>query len=146
MSNVAVVNVARLLDESKKGKVLAATLRTAAEKWQKELADLEKQFSDGQAKLEQLAAGNSEARAKLEREVRLLELDIRHLQAKAQLDIDSRREQAKNKVLADIEPIMKAMAQEYSLDLILSVPSQQVAYSSAAIDITDKLLEKVDAA
>lgn len=144
MSNVAVVNIARLLDESKNGKVLAATLRTAADKWQKELSELEKQFNDSQTKLNQSENVSPEVRFKLERDVRMLEMDIRHLQGKAELDISSRREQARNKVLSEIEPVMKTMAQELNLDLILTIPSQEVAYSSGAIDLTDKLLAKIN--
>ena len=146
MSNVAVVNVARILDESKKGKVLAATLRTAADKWQKELQDLEKQFTEARDKLEKLGQGISDAHFKQEREARMLEMEIRHLQAKAQLDIESRRDQARNKLLQEINPIMENLAKELSLDVVLTVPAREVVFAAQAIDITDKLLAKVDAA
>ncbi len=146
MSNVAVVNVVRILDESKKGKVLAGTLRTAAEKWQKELQDLEKQFNEAREKLQKLGQGISDAHFKQEREVRMLEIEVRHMQAKAQLDIESRRDQARSKVLQEISPIMESLAKELGVDVIITVPAREVAFVSEATDITDKLLAKVDAA
>ena len=146
MSNVAVVNVVRILDESKKGKVLAGTLRTAAEKWQKELQDLEKQFNEAREKLQKLGQGISDAHFKQEREVRMLEIEVRHMQAKAQLDIESRRDQARSKVLQEISPIMENLAKELGIDVIITVPAREVAFVSEAADITDKLLAKVDAA
>ena len=146
MSNVAVVNVARILDESKKGKVLAGTLRTAAEKWQKELQDLEKQFTEAREKLEKLGQGISDAHFKQEREVRMLEMELRHIQAKAQLDIESRRDQARSKLLQEINPIMENLAKELSVELVLTIPAREVIYAAQSIDITDKLLAKVDSA
>ena len=146
MSNVAVVNIVRILDESKRGKVLAGMLRSAAEKWQKELAELEKQHGEAREKLEKMGQDIGEARFKQEREVRMLELDLRHLQAKAQLDIESRREQARSKVLQEISPIIDNLAKEKGLDLIFTVPAREIAFVAKATDITDELLAKVDAA
>ncbi len=145
MSNIAVVNVARILDESKKGKVLAATLRAAADKWQRDLQELEKQFTEAREKLEKLGQGISDAHFKQEREVRMLEVEMRHIQTKAQLDIESRRDQARNKLLQEINPIMESLAKELSIELVLTVPAREVIYAAQAIDITDKLLAKVDA-
>ena len=93
-----------------------------------------------------LGQGISDAHFKQEREVRMLEMELRHIQAKAQLDIESRRDQARSKLLQEINPIMENLAKELSVEVVLTVPAREVIYAAQAIDITDKLLAKVDAA
>jgi outer membrane protein len=145
-SNVAVVHIGRLLDESKRGKVLTGTLRAAAEKWQKEIAEAERQFNELRAKAEQLPNDTAvDARFKIDRDLKLHEMDLRHLQQKARLDIESRRDQARTRVLQEAEPILTKLAEEHRLSLVLSVPSREVAYAAPAIDLTAELLTRFDA-
>jgi outer membrane protein len=144
--NIAVVQVGRLLDESRKGKVLSETLRTAADKWQKELDALQTKLREQREKLEGTGAqAGLEARYKIEREMRLTELDLTHLQSKARLDLESRRDQARARVLQELDPLLVALAAEKKFELVLTVPSQLVAFAAKDLDVTDELLRRYDA-
>lgn len=144
-SNVAVIHIGRLLDESKRGKVLSETLRSQADKWQTQIGGLQQKITEGRAKLEKLGDdAPAEARFKLARETRMQELELNHLQQKARVDLESRRDAARTRVLQELQPLLTALAEERKLAMVLAVPSREVAYAAPAIDLTDELLGRYD--
>ena len=145
-SKVAVIHLGRLLDESKRGKDLSESLRAMADKWKRQETELQQEISTCRQKIGQLGPEDpSEARFQLARKLRMQELEINYQQQKARLDLESRRDAARSRVLDELQPLLARLVEERGVSVVLTIPRPEVAYASPAIDLTADLLDLYDA-
>ena len=130
----AVVNVQRLIAESSIGKAATARLRAFQAEKQKALADK-------QAELQQLGRANA-ARARIER----AQLDLQHLAQDAEAALAALNEQLQDEFDKKLRPIVAEIAEEEHIGIIFEIPHQTIVWASPSIDVTSKVIERLEAA
>jgi outer membrane protein len=79
---------------------------------------------------------------KLDRDILNLQRDLQRSNDEFREDLNLRKNEEMNKLLAVIQTAIEGLGKEQNYDLIVY---EGVAYSSPAIDLTDKVLEKMRA-
>jgi Skp family chaperone for outer membrane proteins len=130
----AVVNIQRLIAESTIGKAATAQLRAFQAEKQKALADK-------QAELQQLSRANA-ARARIER----AQLDLQRLAQDAEAAVAALNEQLQEAFDKKLRPIVAEIAEEEHIGIILEIPHQTIVWASPSIDVTSKVIERLEAA
>jgi Skp family chaperone for outer membrane proteins len=142
---IAVININRLLDDSERGQKLGQGIKVAVDHWRARLAELEAKIEKARQLLAKISEGSSAiARFNLQRDAQAAELELRHAQEMSHFEIESKREQGRITVLAELEPVIKQVVAEKNLLLVLMVPSREVAYAAASVDLTNELIARYD--
>lgn len=143
---IGIVNVARLLDESKRGKAQGLLLKSAIDKWQAQLLELAGKLERARQALGTVTAATPpDVLFKLQHDARLAELDLQRAQEVSRLEIEGQREQARAAILRELDVHMTALAKEKGLSLVHSVPSREIVFAAADVDLTAELLARYDA-
>ena len=144
---VAVINVQRVASESQMGK--AATARAQALNQQK-VAALGQMNTKLQADQQKLASGGLQlsdaARVELQRSIAEQQKDFQRAQQDAQDDVQQLRETLQRSFEAKLTPVIKAVAQERKLSLIFRVEQGDLVYWDRALDLTEEVVKRIDAA
>jgi outer membrane protein len=144
---VAVINLQRVASESQVGK--AATSRVQALNQQK-VAALNQMNAKLQADQQQLASQGlqltEEARLELQRSIAEQQKDFQRAQQDAQDDVQQLRGTLQQSFEATVTPVIKAVAQERKLSLVFRVEQGELVYWDRALDLTDEIAKRVDAA
>ncbi|CAM8652023.1 HlpA Outer membrane protein [Comamonadaceae bacterium] len=142
-SKVGYINTQRITTESAPAKTAQAKLEQEFSKRQKDLADLQQSLKSKSEKFERDAPAMSEAqRAASQKEFAELNRDFQRRQREFQEDLNGRRNEELQKVLDAANRAVKQVAESEKYDLVL----QEVVYSSARHDITEKVLKILNAA
>ena len=83
---------------------------------------------------------DDETRVKVQRELQLAKIDIQRDERELKEDINIRRREEMNALQAKVTTAISIFAQANKYDLILY---QGVAYTSEAIDVTDKIIKEM---
>ncbi len=140
-----IINVLSVLDQSKRGKVYAQRLRKKAEQWQAQTRAVESKLQQVRQMAEKEENAAPDRKMKLQRETTLLETEMRQLEERMRQDLESSQEHYRTLLLTDAQALITELAKELDLDAVFSVPSQDTAYVAERVDITSKLLAKLDA-
>ena len=138
---IGYVNAARLLDESPQAEAVSKRLK-------QEFSGKEKDLKDKQDKLKKLqdrmvrngSVMSAEEHDKLDREILTLQRDVQRRSDEFREDLNLRKNEEMNKLLGVIQGAIAEIGKEQNYDLIVY---EGVAYASTAIDLTDKVLEKL---
>jgi outer membrane protein len=145
--SVGVINLNRILDESKRGRTLSERLRAFAEKSQSDITALEAKLQKARQDLAKAPPQIApESLFKLQRDVRATELELRQAHERSRFEVEAQREQARSTVLREASPLLSELANERGLTLVLTIPTEQVAFAAPAIDLTAELLGRFDKA
>lgn len=146
-ARVAVVDVAKILSESKAGKSATAALK---KKQDAALAQV-KALEDGAAKIEQRISERK--RNATIQEIEELQMQANDIRAEARRQATSlEREigEARDRELAGLEtrikPVIDAISKERGLALVFDKFESGLVYASDAVDVTDAVVERFDAA
>jgi outer membrane protein len=142
-SSVGVVNIAKIMKDSKATNSVRNQLQSKQKAFQSELDSKEKALlAEDQALVKQKDSGD---KAAFEKKVK----DFRDKAAKEQRGVQEKKAQldkAFTEALEDIQKnvldITKQIANEKKLSLVLS--SAQVLHADSALDITDEVLKRLD--
>jgi outer membrane protein len=141
-SKVGYINTQRITTESTPAKAAQAKLEQEFSKRQKDLADLQQSLKSMSDKFERDAPAMSEAqRAARQKEFAEQNRDFQRKQREFQEDLNGRRNEELQKVLDAANRAVKQVAEGEKYDLVL----QEVVYSSARHDITEKVLKILNA-
>ncbi len=144
---VAIVNLNRLLDESKRGRALSQRLKAVLDGYNAALLEISNRIEKARQGLAKAPPNlPAESLHKLQRDLRVAELEQRHTDELRRVDIETQREQARNAVLRELDPVLSQLAAERGVSLVLAVPSREVAFAAPQIDLTEELLKRYDAA
>ena len=140
---VGIVNLDRIFREANSAKAAQAKLEQEFSKRGKELADLQASLKAFGEKFERDAPTLTESqRASRQREGAELTRDFQRKQREYQEDLNGRRNEELQQVLDKANKAVRKVAEEEKYDLVI----QEVVYSSAKHDITEKVLKILNAA
>jgi Skp family chaperone for outer membrane proteins len=134
MAPSRVVNVPRLIAESIVGKAATAQLRAFRVEQQKGIADKQSALQ----KLNQSRAASTQierARLELERATQDAEVDLAALNKQMQEELNRR-----------LRPVLNKIAEEDHIGIIFEYPQELIVWIAPSIDITAKVIERLDAA
>jgi outer membrane protein len=142
-SKIGYINTQRITTESAIAKAAQAKLEQEFSKRGKELADLQAALKTFSEKFERDAPTLTESqRASRQKEGAELNRDFQRKQREYQEDLNGRRNEELQQVLDKANKAVKKVAEDEKYDLVI----QEVVYSSAKHDITDKVLKILNAA
>ena len=139
-TKVGYVNVVRIENESALAKQSLDLLRKEFAPREQQLAEMQKQGNSLQAELEKSAATmpDSDRIAKEKRITAMLQ-QYQQLQRSMAEDFEIRKRESFGGFLAEVNTIIKNIAEAGKYDLIV----QQAVYNSAATDLTDEVMKEL---
>jgi len=138
---IGYVSAAKILDESPQAAEVAKKLKQEFSDREGDLLASRKEIKQIEDKMTRDGAVMSEAeRGKLERELVIRKRDLQHASEAFQDDLNLRRNDEMNKLLTVVQQAIEAIGKEQHYDLIVY---EGVAYASSAIDMTDKVSQKL---
>lgn len=141
---VAVMNIARVLDESKAGKAYSGKLRAVVEKWQKQIAEVQTKHTQTQERIQKSAGvGTEETLARLRRDLRLFDMELQSLQERQRFDVETQRESFRGELLARVRAVAEALAKEKDLSLVLAMTGRELVYAADGVDVTDAVMAQL---
>ena len=140
---IAVVNVERLMNESKAAKSIADQGKDIGKKYQKEAAKLGKDLKESEEDLIEASKGDDKDAFLKQREN--FQKDLGKSEQKMQelrLNNDKAIAKALNTLSEEINDIVEDMTDENGYDLV--VTGNNVFYASEDLDITDAIMKKLN--
>ena len=146
-AKIAVIDVTRIMTESKRGQAVVAELeklqlekRDELEALTKEATDLRNRIQEGRLSLTEGAL--SELEAQLQEQTLALE----RAREDAQRDLQQMQATDIKKVEDDVMPIIQEVGKELGFTLIFNKFQSGLVYATDDVDITDLILQRFDAA
>ena len=140
---VGVVNIQALMEQAPQTKTAMDALQEEFAPRQREFAAKQKEFEDLQAKAQKDYAVMGETeRSNAERELRDLQREVTRLQTEFREDLNLRQNEELGKLQRSLLKEVQDYAQEEGYDLIVG---DGVLYASTAVNITDNVLQSVEA-
>ena len=140
---IGYVNAARILDESPQAEQVSKKLKQEFSGREGQLLADRKELKQLEDKMGRDGAIMSDAeRSKLERDILVRKRDLQNASDAFRDDLNLRRNDEMNKLLALVQQTIEGIGKEQHYDLIVY---EGVAYASSAIELTDKVLEKLRA-
>jgi Skp family chaperone for outer membrane proteins len=130
----AIVNVPRLIAESVVGKAATAQLQAFQ-------AEKQKAIADRQAALKRM----SESRA-LRSQIERAQVELQRFTEDAQVDVAALDRQVQLEFEKKLRPVLTKFAEEEHIGILFEYPQQLIVWIAPAIDITERVIERLDAA
>lgn len=142
---LAIVNLQRVLLETKQGKSGTSSLEKAVAKstakLERKAADLQKQYEDLQAKAAMLSESELMRR---QQDLMLAEQELQELYGAAQEDMAKKEALLMEKIYKNASAIVKAMAKDENIQIVLVSSELTVLYTNPQLDITNKVIVAYD--
>jgi outer membrane protein len=138
---IGYVNAARLLDESPQAEDVSKRLKQEFSDRQKSLLAKQNELKKLQDRMTRDGSVMSEEEhSKLDSDILTLQRDVQRRSDEFREDLNLRKNEEMNKLLGVIQAAIANIGKEQHYDLIVY---EGVAYASSAIDLTDKVLDKL---
>ena len=138
---IGYVNAARVLDESPQAAAVAKKLKQEFSGKESDLLADRKELKRLEDKMARDGAVMSDSEhSKLERDIMIRKRDMQRASDAFRDDLNLRRNEEMNKLLAAVQKAIEGIGKEQNFDLIVY---EGVAYASSTIDMTDKVLERL---
>lgn len=145
--SIGVVDTSRVLAESKSGKAVGEKLQKMNQRWQEQLAVTEQQREQAQGKLKKLDKSSQPSTVfKTQHELRMLELSMRHIQEKAQAELEAWSEFYQTALSQVLAQQIDAVGKAKKLLMVLTGPNAQMPFVASTVDITKDAIAAFDAA
>jgi outer membrane protein len=145
LTKIAVVDVQRCLLETKQGKAAKAELEKTFAKGQaridKKAQELQKRMQDLQAKAAMLS--EAELRKRQEEIIRS-NAELEELSAELQQDVSEKEALLTEKIYNNVQTIVKQLALEESLQVVLVRSEMTIMYVDARLDLTNRIIVRYD--
>jgi Skp family chaperone for outer membrane proteins len=129
----AVVNVPRLVRESAIGKAATAQLRAAQ-------TQKEKVIAEKQAEVQQLSRSSAPP-ARVQR----AQVELQRMTQDAEAELAALDQQLQKEFDKKLRPIVAQIAEEEHIGIIFEYPQQLILWASPSIDVTAKVIARLDA-
>jgi len=144
---VVIVDMARIYKDAKISKQIQADFQ----KWNESLrATYQKKLADLRAKQEDLkkneAKLSKDEKDKEEKAIDAAQKDMSQLQMQARQEFQKRQKAAEEKLHAVLDPLLDKLGKEHGWDVILNKGAKDLVWNSGAVDETDLILKRLDAA
>lgn len=143
---IAVVDIDFLAVQSPAGQALAAEIAALQEQYNTELAARESKVDDIEARIVAVDSLNLQEQRALQREYQDAVTSFQRFQQDVQGQAQQRQAEGIVRVREEIGPALEAIMLEEGYDLILNTGNLAVVMSSDRIDITQAVLERLQAA
>jgi Skp family chaperone for outer membrane proteins len=130
----AIVNTTRLVAESTAGKAATAQLKALQ-------SEKQKIVSDKQAEVQKLVDAKA-APTQLQK----AQLELQRLTQDAQLALENLDRELQDEFNKKIRPLMAQIAEEEHIGIVFEYPQPMIVWTSSTVDITSKVIERLDAA
>lgn len=144
---IAVIDTEKILMSSAAGKKALAELKKVQDAKEKDLGARQQEIKDMQAKLSD--GRLSLAQDKLEEMQKQLEdkvIALRRLQDDAQRDLTKKRDDVLGAIDQQVMPVINQAGKQLGYTLIFRKFESGLIYADEAIDITDSIIQRLDAA
>lgn len=141
---IGVVNVEKVLENSTTGKAVQAELKAQKDKLEGDLKQRANEIQEMEKRLQREAAVMSkESREEKEREFRIKTSDFQALQKKYRGDLQELERKLMSELKKDIEGLLADIGKRDGYTLIIS--NLGVLYNQPAVDLTDRLIQELNA-
>lgn len=142
---IAVVDLYKVLNESEAGKTAKKDLETLIKTKQSLLDEKGKNIEKLRTELEKQGAVISpEAKKSKEEELEKLTKDFQRFVADSQGEVKKKEADLTSDILKDAREVINKIAQEGGYSLVIEKADGLVLYYSNSLDITDKVLKKIN--
>ncbi len=142
---VAYVDMQRALNQCEAGKDAKRQISAEVEKIQKEFAGRQKELEKIKEDLEKRGSVLSEsARQQKERDYQAKLRDLQRLQRDYEEDLRRKDRELSDRILKNLEAIIKKMGEEGKYTFILEKNQPAVIYISKGLDLTDEVIKRID--
>ncbi len=144
---VVIVDMARIYKDAKISKQIQADFQA----WNESLrATFQKKLADLRAKQEDLkkneAKLSKDEKDKDKKAIDAAQKDMSQLQMQARQEFQKRQKAAEEKLHAVLDPLLDKLGKENGWDVILNKGAKDLVWNSGAVDETDLILKRLDAA
>jgi Skp family chaperone for outer membrane proteins len=129
----AVVNLQRLVAESTAGKAATAQLRAFQSQKQKVI-------SDKQAEVQQLTRSGA-----VRTQIQKAQQELQRLTEDAETELAALDRQLQEEFHKKLRPVVAAIALEEHIGIILELPQPMIVWTSPSVDVTAKVIERLEA-
>lgn len=138
---IAVIEPNRVVEQSPQYEAARAALQQEVSDREKALLEQQAQVTELQKKLDRDAALMSEDEIqRLQNDIRNRDRKLKYAQGEFREDFALRQNELRAKLAQEVEEIVRELAKEQKIDLIIS---EGVVYSSKRIDISDTVVERL---
>ncbi len=144
-TKIALIDVERIAAESNAGKELFAQLKAENDKIQAEANKKQQEIQDMQAKLNSEIL-SQDAKVRLGRDIERKKTEAQRWLQDAQADFETKRQEGEAKFQEKLEPIVRQVATENGIGLILRATPGLTFVLDPALDISPLVVKKLDSA
>ena len=144
-TKIAVIDIERIAAESTAGKALFSALKAENDKIQEEVAKREQEIRDMSTKLNSEIL-SQDAKVRLQRDIERKKTDAQRWLQDIQAEFESKRQEGEAKFQESLEPIVRAVATENQIGLIIRATPGLTFVLDPALDISLLVVQKLDAA
>lgn len=144
-TKIAVIDIERIAAESTAGKALFASLKAENDKIQEEVAKREQEIRDMSTKLNSEIL-SQDAKVRLQRDIERKRTEAQRWLQDQQQDFEAKRQEGEAKFQESLEPIVRAVATENGIGLIIRATPGLTFVLDPALDISPLVVKKLDAA
>ncbi len=142
---VAVIDNARVFDESNQGRAATQQIQANVDSWQQQLAALETELQGLLAQRQQQAGiMTPEALRTLELDIEQKQVDLQRLRDDAQRQAAAIQQQVLAALDSVLTPVVAALAEELGYALVFNSESPGLLHFDPANDITDQLVARLN--
>ena len=146
-ARIAFVNLQYVFASSREGKAATTELQALQNK---KNADLTAKTKEVQALEQKLTQGttvlNDDARGRLEREVARAKVDFERLVQDSQAEVQERQQQFQRAFSRKLFPAIGEVAKTRNLWAVFSIGEENLLWHQSALDISDEVVVRIDAA
>lgn len=144
---IAVIDVQRLLSESRAGQEALESLRALGQQKQGEIESKQTEISDLRQRLEEGRLSLSEEKQlELEKGLQDRLIELRRMQDDAERELQQKRAEAFGRIEEGVIPLIATVAQERGYTLVFNKFQSGLLFAVDNADITDAILERFDSA
>jgi outer membrane protein len=144
-TKIAVIDIERIAAESTAGKALFASLKAENDKIQEEVAKREQEIRDMSTKLNSEIL-SQDAKVRLQRDIERKRTEAQRWLQDQQQDFEAKRQEGEARFQESLEPIVRAVATENQIGLIIRATPGLTFVLDPALDISLLVVKKLDAA
>jgi Skp family chaperone for outer membrane proteins len=143
---IAVINNARVFDESNQGRAATQQIQANVDSWQQQLTKLQTELQVLLTQRQQQAAVMTpEALRTLDIDIEQKQIDLQRLRDDAQRQAEAIQQQILGGLDNELTPMVAALAAELGYSVVFNSQSPGLLHFDPASDITDQLIARLNA-
>lgn len=143
---IAVIDNARVFDESNQGKAATQQIQANVDTWQQQLTTLQTELQGLATQRQQQASiMTPDALRRLDADIEQKQVDLQRLRDDAQRQAGAIQNQALAQLEGVLTPVVAALADEMGFSTVFNSQTPGLLHFNPAVDITDALIARLNA-